>query len=103
MVTDYSGVQYDFAYQRKPFVYYHPSALPPRFEEGALKYDTMGFGPICTENDEIVDTLCKYMENGSMIEEEYKRRADDFFAFDDFNNSERIYNAIMEFTERMKK
>ena len=103
MVTDYSGVQYDFAYQRKPLVYYHPSALPPRFEEGALKYDTMGFGPICTENDEIVDTLCKYMENGCRIEEEYKRRADDFFAFDDFNNSERIYNAITEFTERMKK
>lgn len=103
MVTDYSGVQYDFAYQRKPLVYYHPSALPPRFEEGALKYDTMGFGPICTENDEIVDTLCKYMENGCKIEEEYKRRADDFFAFDDFNNSERIYNAITEFTKRMKK
>ena len=103
MVTDYSGVQYDFAYQRKPLVYYHPSALPPRFEEGALKYDTMGFGPICTENDEIVDTLCRYMENGCKIEEEYKRRADDFFAFDDFNNSERIYNAITEFTKRMKK
>ena len=103
MVTDYSGVQYDFAYQRKPLVYYHPSALPPRFEEGALKYDTMGFGPICTENDEIVDTLCRYMENGCQIEEEYKRRADDFFAFDDFNNSERIYKAILKFTERMKK
>ena len=103
MVTDYSGVQYDFAYQRKPLVYYHPSALPPRFEEGALKYDTMGFGPICTENDEIVDTLCKYMENGCRIEDEYRRRADDFFAFDDFNNSERIYNAITEFTKRMKK
>jgi len=103
MVTDYSGVQYDFAYQRKPLVYYHPSALPPRFEEGALKYDTMGFGPICTENDEIVDTLCKYMQNGCQIEEEYRRRADDFFAFDDFNNSERIYKAIIEFTERMKK
>ena len=102
MVTDYSGVQYDFAYQRKPLVYYHPSALPPRFEEGALKYDTMGFGPICTKNDEIVDTLCRYMEAGCQIEEEYRRRADDFFAFDDFNNSERIYKAILAFTEKMK-
>ena len=32
MVTDYSGVQFDFAYQRKPLVYYHPDALPPHYE-----------------------------------------------------------------------
>lgn len=42
MVTDYSGVQFDFAYQRKPLVYYHPDTLPPHYEEGGLIYDTMG-------------------------------------------------------------
>ncbi|WP_421593588.1 CDP-glycerol glycerophosphotransferase family protein, partial [Shinella sp. M27] len=28
MITDYSGVQFDFAYMRKPVVYYHPDELP---------------------------------------------------------------------------
>ena len=96
MVTDYSGVQFDFAYQRKPLVYYHPDALPPHYEEGGLIYDTMGFGPICKNNDEIVSTLCEYMENGCKMLPEYVKRADNFFAFDDFNNCQRIYHAIQE-------
>lgn len=94
MVTDYSGVQFDFAYQRKPLVYYHPDALPPHYEEGGLIYDTMGFGPICKNNNEIVETLCQYMESGCKMQPEYIKRADDFFAFNDFNNCERIYRAV---------
>lgn len=94
MVTDYSGVQFDFAYQRKPLVYYHPDALPPHYEEGGLIYETMGFGPICKSNDEIVTTLCEYMENGCKMLPEYIKRADDFFAHSDFNNCDRIYHAI---------
>lgn len=96
MVTDYSGVQFDFAYQRKPLVYYHPDALPPHYEEGGLIYDTMGFGPICKNNDEIVDTLCQYMESGCKMEPEYVQRADNFFAHRDFKNCERIYLAVEE-------
>lgn len=102
MVTDYSGIQYDFAYMHKPIVYYHPTLLPPRFEEGALKYDTMGFGPICKEHDEIINTLIKYIDNDCKIEKKYDKRINDFFAFHDYNNCERIYNAIMKFTYGVK-
>lgn len=102
MVTDYSGVQFDFAYQRKPLVYYHPDTLPPHYEEGGLIYDTMGFGPICKNHDEIVETLCQYMENGCKMLPEYVKRADDFFAFDDFKNCERIYHAVEEMLREKK-
>lgn len=97
MVTDYSGVQFDFAYQRKPLVYYHPDTLPPHYAEGGLKYDTMGFGPICKNHTEIVSTLCEYMKNGCKMTDDYIARADDFFCYDDFNNCERIYNEVMNF------
>lgn len=97
MVTDYSGVQFDFAYMRKPVVYYHPSALPPFYEEGVYQYDTMGFGEICKEHDELIKILCGYMDNGCKCKDEYKKRADDFFAFDDHNSCERIYKAVEEF------
>ncbi len=102
MVTDYSGVQFDFAYMRKPIVYYHPDELPPHYEAGGLKYDTMGFGPICKNNTEIVETLCRYIDNDCVTEEEYKKRADDFFAFDDQNNCERIYNEVKKYVEERK-
>ncbi len=34
------------------------------------------------------------MKQDCKIEEEYIRRANDFFAYDDYNNCERIYQSI---------
>ena len=103
MVTDYSGVQFDFAYMRKPIVYYHPNELPPHYDAGGLQYETMGFGPICKTHEEIVTQLCNYMEKNCQIEEEYIKRANDFFAYDDYNNCERIYQSIQNKLVENKK
>ena len=43
MVTDYSGIQFDFAYMRKPVVYFHPPKLPPHYVEG-VHCDAAGHG-----------------------------------------------------------
>lgn len=103
MVTDYSGVQFDFAYMKKPVVYYHPSILPPQYESSGLDYETMGFGPICTGHEQIVETLCRYMEKDCVLEKEYCRRVDDFYAFSDHNNAARIYEEVIRFQERYPK
>lgn len=97
MVTDYSGVQFDFAYMRKPVVYFHPEELPPHYEEGCFFYDTMGFGEICTRTKQLVTLLCDYMASGCAMKNMYRQRADDFFAYNDHHNCERIYNEIMKF------
>ena len=96
MVTDYSGVQFDFAYMRKPIVYFHPTELPAHYEDGIFFYDTMGFGEICTKTEELVDLLCEYMRGGCRMKRMYVDRADDFFAYKDHNNCERIYHEIMK-------
>lgn len=83
MVTDYSGVQFDFAFMKKPLVYFHPSELPAHYDDGGFFYDTMGFGEICTESDQLVDTLCEYMENGCKMKPEYVKRVEDFYEFND--------------------
>ncbi len=95
MVTDFSGVQFDFAYMRKPVVYYHSLKLPPHYDEGCFIYETMGFGEICQEEEELIKLLCQYMENGCQMSEKYRERADDFFAFRDHNNCERIYQEMI--------
>lgn len=101
MVTDYSGIQFDFAYMRKPVIYYHPSDLPPQYEEGSsFSYDSMGFGPICTEHGELTNTICKAIENHCCMEEQYLARVDDFFKYNDHNNCQRIYNAVDEWCKR---
>ena len=103
MVTDYSGVQFDFAYMRKPIVYFHPEELPPHYDDGIFFYDTMGFGEICTKTEELVDTLCEYMKNECQMKEEYVQRADNFFEYRDHNNCKRIYDQIMEFQAKIDK
>lgn len=102
MVTDYSGIQYDFAYMRKPIIYFHPDELPAQYEDGGINYETMGFGPICKKSEELVELLCEYMDNECKTEEKYIKRADDFFAFDDHNNCERIYNEIKKYMDERK-
>ena len=96
MVTDYSGVQFDFAYMYKPIVYFHPKELPPSYEEGEYKYETMALGEIVNNSEELVDKVCEYMDNECKIKDEYKSRIDKFFKYHDYNNCERIYNEIMK-------
>ena len=38
----------------------------------------------------------EYMENGCKMKEVYKKRVDEFFAFNDKNNCERLYQRITE-------
>lgn len=96
MVTDFSGVQFDFAYMRKPVIYLHHHDIPQHYEEGTFFYDTMGFGEICHTNDELIDVLCRYMENDCKMPQLYHDRADDFFEFSDNNNCARIYPFMLE-------
>lgn len=97
MVTDYSGVQFDFAYMRKPIVYYHRSEIPPHYIEGGFFYNTQGFGEICTTQEELVDTLCGYMENECSLKPLYQERQDDFFAFSDHENCKRIFEDALAY------
>ena len=97
MVTDFSGVQFDFAYMRKPLVYLHHKDIPKHYEEGIFTYDTMAFGEICQTNEELVDVLCEYMKDGCRMKDVYRKRADDFFAFRDHDNCRRIYDVMLEY------
>ena len=100
MVTDFSGIQFDFAYMRKPLVYLHHKDIPQHYEEGTFFYDTMAFGEIAHDNDELIDLLCEYMASGCKMKEEYVRRADDFFYYNDHENCKRIYDVMMEYQDK---
>ncbi len=103
MVTDYSGIQFDFAYMRKPLVYLHHDDIPQHYEEGTYHYDSMAFGEICHNNDELIMMLIDYMKGGCVMKEEFRRRADDFFEFNDHNNCERIYNEMIKYQAKIDR
>lgn len=95
MVTDHSGIQYDFAFMKKPLVYYHPDSLPPQYEAKTMDYETMGFGPVCKTHESVVDEICAHMETECQLREEYAIRIEDFFAYTDRNNCKRVYEACI--------
>ena len=94
MVTDHSGIQYDFAYMKKPIVYYHPETLPPQYMAKTMNYEEMGFGPVCKSEDELVNSIISAMQDGCKMNVEYDKRVSDFFTYSDHNNCERIFEAL---------
>ncbi len=102
MVTDYSGVQFDFAYMRKPLVYLHHEDIPQHYEEGTFHYDTMAFGEICRNNDELIGLLVEYMQNDCVMKEKFRERADDFFEFSDRENCRRVYDVMLDYFRKLE-
>ena len=98
MITDYSSVAFDFAYLKKPLIYYH-SDNDYHFDvdKSYFKYDTMGFGPVCKTHDALKAEIINSIENKCQMEEKYIKRVDGFFKYIDKNNSERVIDAILDF------
>jgi CDP-glycerol glycerophosphotransferase (TagB/SpsB family) len=98
LVTDFSSVAFDFAYLKKPLVYaqydFDQFYEKHSWDKGYFSYPENGFGPVLYAYDAVVDAIISYVETGCIMEELYKKRVDDFFAFTDRNNCERVYRAI---------
>lgn len=94
MITDYSSVAFDFAYMRKPILYYQ-KAESEIFNNGYFNYKKDGFGEVIFDEEELVDTLGSYFDNNLSIKAEYLDRVNESFNIRDGKNSERIYNAIL--------
>lgn len=93
LITDYSSVAFDFAYIKKPVLYYQYSD-DYHFEETFFDYETMGFGEVIDDIDTLTDTIAEYLDNGCKMKKEYVNRVDSFYKFKDRDNCKRVYNEI---------
>lgn len=97
LVTDYSSVFFDFAYMRKPMVYFQfdeDSFFAGHYQRGYFDYRKNGFGEVCTDVEQAVSALLKICRNSYEAEAYYLDRIKDFFPLYDCKNCERIYQAI---------
>lgn len=93
LITDYSSVAFDFSYNKKPVVYYQ-YGNDYNFKRGYFDYETMGFGEITKDEDELIDVVGSYLGNNCKMKDIYKERVDNFYMFNDKNNCKRVYEAI---------
>lgn len=97
LVTDYSSVFFDFAYMRKPVVYFQfdqDEFFSKHYNRGYFSYQTMGFGPVTVSAESTVDAMMQSAECGFLPTDVYRKRMEAFFPLYDQNNCERIYDAI---------
>lgn len=95
LITDFSSVFFDFAYLKKPIIYYQPNN-DYHYDEGYFDYNNMGFGDVIHDENNLIDKLNYYLDNGCHMEEFYKNNVDAFFKFNDSNNCQRVYNWLLK-------
>lgn len=101
LVTDYSSVAFDFAYLRKPIVYFQQDrdeffSGAHTVKKGYFDYEEDGFGEVEYSVEALVDRIIEYMEDGCKLKEKYRKRIDETFPFSDQNNCQRVYEEILK-------
>ena len=85
----------DFAYLKKPIIYYHSIKEEAEENPEYFSYESDGFGEICLSIESVINKVQNYIDNDCLMEEEYVKRVDSFFKYTDKNNSERVYEEIL--------
>ncbi len=97
LVTDYSSVYFDFAYMRKPLVYWmfdRELFFSEQYAKGYFSYDDDGFGPVALKKEDVINFIKKELEMDMKVEEKYAQRTSRTFSEFTTDHCERTFNAI---------
>lgn len=97
MITDYSSVALDFAYMKKPVIYYQfdeKRFREAQYEKGYYDYKEAGLGKVYNTCNEVVQELEKIYENNLELSDTFKNAHKEYFELYDNKNNERIFNEI---------
>jgi hypothetical protein len=93
LITDYSSVFFDFAYMRKPVIYYqfdNDEYRTEHYATGYFKYED-SFGPLTVDLDTLIEQLSVLLKRGCILEPAYEKKIAEYFPITDSNNCERTY------------
>ena len=95
LITDYSSILFDFAYLRKPTVYFHFDSdlfYSKQYKHGYFLIESDGFGPV----GKTVEDMTKLIKDNEAIKKIYLVRINSFFERNDSNNSLRLFEEICD-------
>ena len=93
LITDYSSVFFDFAYLKKPEIYFQfdrDEFYKDHYSPGYFKIENDGFGDIVINDKDLVNKIEYYFNNNFNIEDKYLNKINNTFKYLDKNNSKRI-------------
>ena len=104
LITDYSSIFNDFAYMRKPMIYYqfdNEKFRKAQYEEGYFSFKEDGFGPVCETFEELKTALKRAIDENLKNPEVYLNREKEFFTIWDTDNCKRNYEEIKKLQESL--
>lgn len=104
MITDYSSVANDFAYMKKPVIYYqfdYKKFRQGHLPSGYFSYSKDGFGPVIEDSNKLLEYVKASYRNNFRMEAEYVKRSESFFVINDAHNSKRVTEALMKLENRV--
>ena len=99
-ISDFSSFTFDFVYLKRAILYFFPDY--DRFRAGLMSYRKLniplekGFGPLTENAGDALKELERILENEGKTEKAYQERMEGFFLFYDNNQTERIYQALIQ-------
>ena len=98
MITDYSSVAFDFAYLKKPIIYFQFDKKEffntHTYKQGYFDYQTMGFGKIVKNKKQLFDEIRNCMNDGFVMPEKYRIRVEEFYTYMDKECCKRLYEKL---------
>ena len=95
-ITDYSSTAFDFAYLKKPVIYFQfdeDTFFEKHYHKSDWEYRENGFGPVVKTVDELLDEIEKCLNKKCELDKVYLDRINEAFAYFDQNNCKRIMDA----------
>lgn len=104
VITDYSSIAFDFAYQNKPVAYYQFDKEnffngEHTYTEGYFNYANDGFGPVEIEEEYFIARLEEILANDCKPTDLYAKRIDNTFEHRDDSNCKRVFEAIISLNQ----
>ncbi len=99
LITDYSSVFFDFAYMKKPMIYYQfdqSEFFEKHYQKGYFDYYEDGFGPVVMASNDLIEEIIRIIQEGVYMDSKYLERSQKFFPLYDKNNCARIFNEIQK-------
>ncbi len=98
MITDYSSVALDFAYMKKPILFYQfdeKRFRQAQYGEGYFHYSHTGFGKVVYEEEDVVREVKIICSNHFQVSQEFVDAHKRFFPLCDQDNCRRIYECLL--------
>ena len=96
LITDYSSIAFDFAYMKKPLIYYQFDSEKyneKHYAKGYFDYERNGFGRVEKQYENLINCIRNIIKNNYY--NEYLNKINDFFEIYDNNNCKRHYHEII--------